>query len=266
MGGRVGATGGRRFVRCSGGTFHGCPGPCGPVIFRPRQPPLVACAGPRAKGVRSVRREHSHPRRAPRGSRRPGDGPIHSEAAVRRPRLAEHQRHPGPGHGRGGGGPIRPSGHSDGARPRGVRALAPVPPAQPHQSRLARPRSLRPLLRPRLDAAVCPAPPGGVRGVARRPARVPPVGLGHAGPPRARPHAGGGNHHRAAGPGGGQRGRYGRGRAIPRRALQPAGPPGHRPPDLGLRERRRPDGRRGQRGRLARGAPAARQADADLRR
>ena len=47
----------------------------------------------------------------------------------------------------------------------------PVPPAQPRQSGLARPRPVRPLLRPRLDAAVCPAPPDGIRPAARRAAR-----------------------------------------------------------------------------------------------
>ena len=45
--------------------------------------------------------------------------------------------------------------------------------------------------------------------------QLPAVGLQDAGPPGVRPHAGRGDHHRAAGPGPGHRGRHGHGRAPP---------------------------------------------------
>ena len=53
---------------------------------------------------------------------------------------------------------------------------------------------------------------------------VPPVGLAHAGAPRARAHARHRGHHRAARAGLRQRRGHGDGRAFPRRALQPPGP------------------------------------------
>ena len=55
-------------------------------------------------------------------------------------------------------------------------------------TRLARPRPLRALERARVDAALLDALPHRLRARARRPARVPAVGLAHAGPPRVPPH------------------------------------------------------------------------------
>ena len=49
--------------------------------------------------------------------------------------MAQHQRHPGAGHGRRRGGPVGPSRHPDGAGPRGVRALDPLPAAQSRPTR-----------------------------------------------------------------------------------------------------------------------------------
>ena len=59
--------------------------------------------------------------------------------------------------------PIRPSRHADGAGARGLPPLDPLPAARPVPARLARPRPLRALLRPRLDAALRAAPPHRLR-------------------------------------------------------------------------------------------------------
>ena len=74
--------------------------------------------------------------------------------------------------------------------------------------RLARPRSLRALGRPRVDAALLDALPHRLRPRARRHPRVPPVGLAHAGPPGVRPHQRRRDHHRPARSGLRQRGRH----------------------------------------------------------
>ncbi len=70
-----------------------------------------------------------------------------------------------------------------GAAADGVRALDPPPEARSRATRLARPRSLRPVRRPRLDAALRAAPPDRLRPPARRPPALPPVGQPHARPP-----------------------------------------------------------------------------------
>ena len=61
-----------------------------------------------------------------------------------------------------------------------------VPAREPGEPRVARPRPLRALRRPRLRAPVRAAPPDGLRPAARGAAAVPPVGLAHA---RATPSA-----------------------------------------------------------------------------
>ena len=114
----------------------------------------------------------------------------------------------------------------------------------PRNPALVRSRPLRALGRPRLDAALQPAAPDRLRPVARRHQAVPPVGQQDAGAPRARPHAGRGDHHRAARAGLRQRGRHGDRRGAARGALQPSRIRGHRSRHLRDRQRRRPDGRR----------------------
>ncbi len=69
---------------------------------------------------------------------------------------------------------------------------------QSAQSALVRSRSLRALGRTRLGAALQPAAPDRLRPFAGRHQAVPPMGQQDAGASRARPHAGRGNHHRAA--------------------------------------------------------------------
>ena len=54
-------------------------------------------------------------------------------------------------------GQVRPSRHADGHGRRGDRAVHPVPEVRRRRARLAGPRPLRALRRPRLDAALCAA-------------------------------------------------------------------------------------------------------------
>ena len=92
----------------------------------------------------------------------------------------------------------------------------------PTQPALARPRPLRAVRGPRLDAPVLAAAPHRLRPRARRAQAVPPVGLAHARPPRVRPDARRRGHDRPARPGLRQRGRHGDRRAAPRRASSTA--------------------------------------------
>ena len=160
---------------------------------------------------------------------------------------------PGPraaraGDGRRPAGQLRPSRHADGHGRHRRGALAPSPEARSGHVRLGRPRPLRALQRPRLDAALRAAAPERLRPVDRRPEGLPPAAQPHAGPPGTGLHAGRRDHHRPAGPGHRQRGRHGASRAVAGGRIQPPRPCGHRPPHLGLPGRRLPDGRRQPRG------------------
>ena len=240
--------------------------PSSPPSLRPAPPPAGRLSSPRLfvgspssarpsarKEIHSDRRKHSRPRGA--------GGPGVDRAAPRRDTrcggMAKHQRDPRARHGRGGGGAVRPSWNADGVGAGRVRAVAPIPAARSAASRLARPRPLRAVLRPRLHAAIRAAVSLRLRAFARRHQGLPAVGLEDAGPSRARAHARRRDNHRPAGAGRGERRRHGHCRAIPRRAFQSVGAPDRGPPDLGVRERRRPDGRRLARGRVARRTPAA---------
>ena len=127
---------------------------------------------------------------------------------------------------------------------------------------LARSRSLRPVGRPRLDAALLAPAPVGLRPAARRAEALPPVGIEDAGPSRVAHHAGRRGDHRPARPGLRQRRRHGARRQDDRGAL----PRPLQPPHLGHRLRRRHDGGHLVRGGVARRPPAARQPDLHLRR
>ncbi len=174
------------------------------------------------------------------------------------------RRHPGPLHGRRTQGQVRSPGHADGHGRRRHRAVDQVPQIRRQPPRLGRPRPLRAVGRPRLDAAVFPAAPVRLQGrVDGRDQELPPVGFGHPRPPRIRPHPGRGDHHRAPGPGPRHRRRHGHGRAPHGRPLRRR--PG-RPPHLGHRRRRLPDGGRQPRGHLPGRALQAQQADRPVRR
>ena len=107
----------------------------------------------------------------------------------------------GSGDGRGAEGELRAPGHADGARAARRRAVDAGHEVRRDRARLARPRPLRAVGRARVDAALLDALPDRVRPRARRPPRVPAVGLAHAGPPRVPPHQGRRDHDRSARPG-----------------------------------------------------------------
>ena len=133
----------------------------------------------------------------------------------------------------------------------------------PADPALARPRSLRPLQRPRVDPAVHHAVPVGCRPRTRRPAQLPPVGVADTWAPRGRAHRRRRGDHRAARAGLRQLGRHGDRRAQPANSLRR-----RRPGPLHLRHRRRRlhDGGHQPRGRIARGAPRAGTPDLRVRR
>ena len=104
----------------------------------------------------------------------------------RRALRADGQRDPRAVDGRGAAGQLRPPRRADGhGRDRG-RALGPAPAPQPAQPALARPRSLRALERPRLDAALFAAAPDRLRPGALRAAQLPPAAQQDARPSRSR--------------------------------------------------------------------------------
>ena len=73
--------------------------------------------------------------------------------------YAMHQHDSHPGHGRRAGGQLRPSRHADGPGPGRLLPLAALPALRSAGPDLAQPRSLRPLQRPRVDAALFVAAP-----------------------------------------------------------------------------------------------------------
>ncbi len=190
----------------------------------------------------------------------PAPGVLHNRLTPWRQRDRErgagdpgHQHDPDPGDRRHPEGQLRPPRAAARLRAHGLRVVAAAPQGRPDGADLVRSRPLRAVGRPRLDAAVRPAPPGWLRGVARRPQGVPAVGQQHPRPPRVARDARRRGHHRPARPGQRQRGRHGAGRAVPGHAVQPARP--HRRRSLHLRAglgRRRPGGH------LARGGGAGR--------
>ena len=96
------------------------------------------------------------------------------------------------------------SGHPgtpDGARTDRVGAVHAGPQAQPAAPGLARPRPLRAVLRPRLDAALRAAPPDRLRPPLDELRRFRQWGSPHRRAPGARPRARGRDHHRPARPG-----------------------------------------------------------------
>ena len=112
------------------------------------------------------------------------------------------ERHPRAGDGRGRKGQIRPSRPAHGRGRCRHRAVHPLPQIRSGRSGLARPRPLRALGRPRLDAALRAVVSPRLRGDDdRRDQALPPARLAHARPSRARPHARRRDHHRAARPG-----------------------------------------------------------------
>ncbi len=86
----------------------------------------------------------------------------------REARPTRHQHHPHAVHRCGPAGEVGSSRHADGAGAAGLHAVEPDPELRPEGSDLARPRPLRAVQRPRLDAAVVDALPDANPGGERR--------------------------------------------------------------------------------------------------
>ena len=91
-----------------------------------------------------------------RGERNPRPGSTFSRSSSGRARgtRPHGQRHPRAGHGCGRAGEVRPSGPADGRGRYRHRAVHALPQIRSGRSGLARPRPLRAVGRPRLDAAL----------------------------------------------------------------------------------------------------------------
>ena len=173
--------------------------PLGPAMTSPKSPLAAAAAA-------------AAPSAAGRDGRRPHD------ARAARP---HGQRHPRARDGCGRAGEIRPSRPADGRGRHRDRAVHAVPEIRSGRSGLARPRPLRALGRPRLDAALRAAPSARLRGDDDRGDQaLPPARLDHARPSGEFRHARRRDHDRAARPGARQRGRHGDRRAASRRRVR----------------------------------------------
>ena len=193
-------------------------------------------------------------------------GKADGEARQGQPRIAQGhgERHPCARHGCGREGQIRPPRHAHGHGGCGDGAVHPVPEVRRRRARLAGPRPVRALGRPRLDAALCAAPPHRLsRRDHGRAAQLPAARLHDGRPPGAWARPRHRDHHRPAGPGPRQRRRHGPGGAP---AECPAGRRHRRSLHLCARRRRLPDGGHQPRGDLARRPPQAQQADRAVRR
>ena len=159
---------------------------------------------------------------------------------------------------------FRPFRHADGHGRRRDRPLPPPSALRPFRPRLARPRPLRPVGRPRLDAALCAAAPHRLcRDDAAADQGFPAMGFAHRGPSRIRPCRRDRDDDRPARPGAGQcRGLRHR-RGIAARPLRRGS---RRPPHLVHRRRRLPDGGHQPGGDHARRNAAALAPDRALRR
>ena len=184
-------------------------------------------------------------------------------AVVPQPARPHGQCHPRAGDGCGRAGEVRASRPADGRgrhRDRAVHALSEI---RSGRSRLARPRPLRAVGRPRLDADLRAAASPRLRADDDRgTAALPPAGLDHARPSGEFRHARPRDHHRAARPGARQRGRHGDRRTASRGGVRRH----RRSPHLRARLRRRPDGRHQPGGDRARRASQAQPADRAVRR
>ncbi len=132
----------------------------------------------------------------------------------RRRSCTHGQCHPRAGDGRGRAGEIRSSRHAHGHGGRCHRPVHAIPEIRSRRCGLARPRPLRALGRPRLDADLRAALSHRLSGDDhRRDQALPPTRLHHRRPSGIRPRARRRNHHRPARPGPGKCGRHGDRRA-----------------------------------------------------
>ena len=214
---------------------------------------------------RATRRERTNANRRARGSRRGWLGRVAADAVSPRARHRSpgHLADPWLRHGRPAAGQQRAPGHGDGARPARQRPVQPGAQARPGGPRLARPRPVRALQRPRLDPPVLDALPVGLRPRAGRHRGLPPVRLAHA---RATPRPATRRASRS------RPGRSARGSATPSGWPSPSAScasgsaPTCRPPHLRHRRRRLLHGGRQPRSGVARRPPRPRPPDLRVRR
>ena len=207
------------------------------------------------------RPSHDHSEVASR--RRSGSRRTIRRGVCARSARPHGERHPRARDGRGRAGEIRPSRPADGRGRHRDRAVHPLSEVRSRRSVLARPRPLRALGRPRLDADLLAAASARLRADDHRGAQaLPPDGLDHARPSGELRDAGARDHDRPARPGTCQRGRHG-----DRRAASRVGVRRHRRSlYLRARLRRRPDGGHQPGGDRARRPPQAQPADRAVRR
>ena len=118
-------------------------------------PPVPVTAAARIRAA--LGRSHDDAGPSSRGERNPRPACTFSRnaAPAARARSRPHgERHPRAGDGRGRAGEVRPSRPADGRGRYRDRAVHPLPQIRSGRSGLARPRPLRALGRPRLDAAL----------------------------------------------------------------------------------------------------------------
>ena len=161
---------------------------------------------------------------------------------------------------------LGPSRHADGHGRHRRGALERLPQIQSGQWPLARPRSVRALERPRLDAAVLGRLPHGLRDRARRAEELPPARLARSRASGARARARHRDDDGAARPRPRECRRHGARREASRGRVQSARLADRRSPHVRVPRRRLPDGRHLARGVLVRRHAEARQADRLLRR
>ena len=159
---------------------------------------------------------------------------------------------------------FRPSRHAHGHGRCGHRAVHALPEIRRRPPRLAGPRPLRALSRPRLDAALCAAlPHRRSRHGCGTAQALPPAWIAHAWSSRIWPRAGHRDHDRPVGAGARQRRRHGARRAA---AQQPLWRGDRKPPHLRHRRRRLPHGGHQPGGDLACRSSQARPPDRAVRR
>ncbi len=192
-------------------------------------------------------RDSNRPRQIGRAGRANYATPARRLDRARQPR----DRHdPGARRGRRAEGRQRPSRHRDEPRAAGLPAVPARAAARPLGSELGRPGPLRTLRRTRQPDPVHPAVPLRLRHDAAGSGVAAHLGQPDPRSPRARPHAGRGDHHRPTRAGRRQRGRHGDGRQVRARPARPgrrARREPVRPPHLRDRLRRRHGGGRRRR-------------------
>ena len=144
------------------------------------------------------------------------------DCVCERSRATMYQHHTHAGRRRRSAGKQRPSGTPHGSRAHRLRAVDASHAVQPPQSRLAEPGSFRAFGRTWIHAALCHAPPHGLRPVPRRDPQLPAMGEPDARTSGVWRDARCGDHHRTPRPGHRHGGGHGHGRSPPGCPVQQA--------------------------------------------